>query len=302
MFHMDVTEDKAKLEGYTNYEIQQKSTILFNALSPYIGKGIDSLRDPKEGKKSGEESLVKLVEGAGVPIKYSRSSLKYIFTGDQTTLSKIPDSVKKQDLQAIRGKYLYLERVKGTLSEKTPREKLEEIFTIEPEKKGTYIEEAENTDFALYNLPAPAQDDEVPPQHDDNSSPEKPKEWTEKKEAALKADEELSTAKKELDTARALPATDPKKADTLKSAEEKVRVAQEKVDTLIKTEQEEAEKLFKQSKEEEQKQNLALEDGKKEEKSAKELMDKHPDDKELKKKYEDIVSANLEILYPTLLS
>ncbi len=147
---MDVTEDKAKLEGYTNYEMQQKSTILFSALSDYIGKGIDSLRDPKEGKKSSEESLVKLVEGAGVPIKYSRSSLKYIFTGDLNTLGKIPDSVKKQDLQAIRGKYLYLERIKGTLSEKTPREKLEEIFTIEPEKKGAYIEEAENTDFALY--------------------------------------------------------------------------------------------------------------------------------------------------------
>lgn len=146
-FGLDVSEDKAKMEGYSNYDMQQKCAIVLGALSPYMGKGIEALYGPKEGSKKNEESLVRLIEWAWIPTKYARSSLKYIFTGDNTTLDKLPSSIKTETLQAIRGKYLLADE-DGSLKEKTSREKLEDIFTIEPEEVGTYIQRAEDEEDA----------------------------------------------------------------------------------------------------------------------------------------------------------
>ena len=61
---MNVSEEKAKLEGYSSDSMKQKSAFILNSLSPYMGDSVSALRDEKDGEKKNEESLVTLIESA----------------------------------------------------------------------------------------------------------------------------------------------------------------------------------------------------------------------------------------------
>lgn len=158
IFGADVSDELAQIEWYAWSEMKQKSEIVFSALSSYMKpSSIETLRDPKDGPKTKEESLVKLIESAGIPIKYARSCIKYIFTGDKEILKKLPYSVKKETLMALRGNYIIKSQNDdtGTLVEKTPREKLDDIFQIEPWKTQEYIEIAQQKELEDETLARP---------------------------------------------------------------------------------------------------------------------------------------------------
>jgi hypothetical protein len=109
---------------------------------------VESMKDPQGQPKTNEQSLVKFVENAGIPIKYSKSVMNYLGTGDQKVLSKLSTipSFKKETLEAMRGRFISLQDNPNEMVEKTPREKIEAILTVDQNKKEEYASIAQETD------------------------------------------------------------------------------------------------------------------------------------------------------------
>lgn len=137
-FGIDVRNQKARIEGYKNYESKQIVDETFKVLSGYVGDSLWEIKDIPE-----REKLVNQIRDLGLPLVAGSNILagplmKVIFTGDESAWESLPNDFDKSMLAAVRGKYLAMKENPGVMNNMSTAEKLKELFTIEEDKKWYY--------------------------------------------------------------------------------------------------------------------------------------------------------------------
>jgi hypothetical protein len=220
-FGIDVRGMKAKLEGYKDYVSKQKVDETFKALSGYMGESVKWITDIKD-----KEALVAKMEWLGLPVMsgdnlLSGPIMQIIFTGEESAWNNLPDDFDKDILRAVRGKYLTLKDNPRSLGGMTTLQKLNEIFTIEEEKKEEYLERYESDalnreETTSHTNIAPIVAPETPTEP---TEAEKVEQEAQEIKSAQETDESLVKAQKELDEAKALPDTNPEKKAKVETGE-----------------------------------------------------------------------------------
>lgn len=161
--------------------------------------------------------------------------MQIIFTGEESAWNNLPDDFDKDILKSVRGKYLTLKDNPRSLGGMTTLQKLNEIFTIEEEKKEEYLERYESD---ALNREETTSNTNIAP----IVAPETPTEPTEAEKVeqeaqgiknAQEADEKLIKAEKELGEAKALPDTDTEKNTKITTKEKNLEEAKKQVSTMV---------------------------------------------------------------------
>ncbi len=193
-FGIDVRNQKARIEGYKNYESKQIVDETFRALAEYAGNSLGELSNIRD-----RENLVEKIRWLGLPLVSAGNILagplmKFIFTGDEEVLKDLPEDIDQDTIKAVRGKYLTLRDNPRMFWGMNTAEKLNAIFTIEEDQKNNYLiaydydqearnqNESENTQQTTV-VEAPEEE-----------RPETPQEKLDALDAAERADKKLEEA------------------------------------------------------------------------------------------------------------
>ena len=139
-FGVNVSNAKAKLEGYKDYISKQKVEETFKVLSGYMGDSVKGITEIKD-----KEALIDKMEWLGLPLLYGADNLlagpimKLIFTGEKSAWDDLPEDFDHDIIKTIRGKYLTLNDNPRALGGMNTSQRLNEIFTIDENRKGEYI-------------------------------------------------------------------------------------------------------------------------------------------------------------------
>ena len=167
------------------------------------------------------------MEGLGLPVMsgdnlLSGPIMQIIFTGEESAWNSLPDDFDKDILRAVRGKYLTLKDNPRSLGGMTTLQKLNEIFTIEEEKKEEYLERYE-LDKEEKSFTAPRTNNGVAPL----AVPTEPKtpeeEESAEKQRKLSEIEKASTVDKNLDIATKEQPQNKDKINAAKNEREKLK-------------------------------------------------------------------------------
>ena len=148
--------------------------------------------------------------------------MQIIFTGEESAWNNLPDDFDKDILRAVRGKYLTLKDNPRSLGGMTTLQKLNEIFTIEEEKKEEYLERYE-LDKEEKSFTAPRTNNGVAPLPVPTEPKTPEEEESAEKQRKLSEIEKASTVDKNLDIATKEQPQNKDKINAAKNEREKLK-------------------------------------------------------------------------------
>lgn len=167
------------------------------------------------------------MEGLGLPVMsgdnlLSGPIMQIVFTGEESAWNNLPDDFEKDILRAVRGKYLTLKDNPRTLGGMTTLQKLNEIFTIEEDKKRDYLERYA-IDREETGLMTPTGNNNGAPALSPSETQSPEEEEDAEKQRKLSEIEKANTIDKNLKLAENEQPRDQNKIDTAKNEREKLK-------------------------------------------------------------------------------